>query len=103
MTGLLSGVRVVETGVLMWPALVDPDSEWVAARQASHERVLGAEAGTVYGRGTFDAGGPCKMGVPTVMYGATGGVWPTGADFVPISAALAEAKVLAGLILAQLA
>ena len=42
------------------------------------------------------------MGVPTVMYGATGGIWPTGADFVPISAAVAEAKVLAGLILSQL-
>jgi acetylornithine deacetylase/succinyl-diaminopimelate desuccinylase-like protein len=92
----------VATGVLMWPALVDPASEWVAALQASHERVLGAEAETVYGQGTFDAGGPCKMGVPTVMYGATGGVFPTGADFVPISAAIAEAKVLAGLILAQL-
>ena len=93
----------VETGVLMWPALVDPNLNWVAALGASHREVTGSEVETVYGRGTFDAGGPCRLGVPTVMYGATGGVWPTGADFVPISAAVAEANVLAGLILAQLA
>jgi hypothetical protein len=36
------------------------------------------------------------------MYGATGGVWPTGADFVPISQVVAEAQVLAGLIHSQL-
>jgi acetylornithine deacetylase/succinyl-diaminopimelate desuccinylase-like protein len=93
----------VETGVLMWPALVDPDLDWVAALGASHRSVTGSEVESVYGRGTFDAGGPCRLGVPTVMYGATGGVWPTGADFVPIAAAVAEANVLAGLILAQLA
>lgn len=93
----------IETGVLMWPALVDPTLEWVSALRSAHRDVTGSEIETVYGRGTFDAGGPCRLGVPTVMYGATGGVWPTGADFVPISAVAAEAKVLAGLILAQLA
>jgi hypothetical protein len=36
------------------------------------------------------------------MYGATGGVWPTGADFVPISAVTAEARVLTRLILSEL-
>ncbi|HEV2281463.1 MAG TPA: peptidase dimerization domain-containing protein [bacterium] len=93
----------VETGVLMWPALVDPKLDWVAALAAAHLGVTGSHAETVYGQGTFDAGGPCRLGVPTVMYGATGGVWPTGADFVPISAAVAEADVLAGLIRSQLA
>ena len=93
----------VETGVLMWPALVDPDLDWVTALKSSHRSVTGSEVETVYGHGTFDAGGPCRLGVPTVMYGATGGIWPTGADFVPISAAVAEAEVLAELILAQLA
>ena len=92
----------VETGVLMWPALVDPHLDWVAALHAAHRAVVGADAETVYGRGTFDAGGPCRLGVPTVMYGATGGVWPTGADFVPISQTVAEAQVLAGLIRSQL-
>ncbi|HLY23546.1 MAG TPA: M20/M25/M40 family metallo-hydrolase [bacterium] len=92
----------VETGVLMWPALVDPHLDWVAALGAAHRSVTGADAETVYGQGTFDAGGPCRLGVPTVMYGATGGVWPTGADFVPISQAVAEAEVLAGLIRSHL-
>ncbi|HEV2440050.1 MAG TPA: hypothetical protein VGX97_08310 [bacterium] len=92
----------IETGVLMWPALVDPKLDWVAALGAAHQNATGAELEPIYLRGTFDAGGLCRLGVPTVMYGATGGVWPTGADFVPISAAVAEANVLAGFILAQL-
>jgi acetylornithine deacetylase/succinyl-diaminopimelate desuccinylase-like protein len=92
----------VEPGVLMWPALVDPKLDWVTALRAAHRGMTGAELETVYGEGTFDAGGPCRLGVPTIMYGAGGGVWPTGADFVPISAAVAEANVLAGLIQTQL-
>jgi len=93
----------VEPGVLMWPALVDPSLDWVTALRGAHRDVTGAELETVYGEGTFDAGGPCRLGVPTVMYGATGGVWPIGPDFVPISAVVAEANVLAGLILTRLA
>ncbi|HET7263628.1 MAG TPA: M20/M25/M40 family metallo-hydrolase [bacterium] len=92
----------VETGVLMWPALVDPHLDWVTAFHAAHRAVAGADPEIVYGRGTFDAGGPCRLGVPTVMYGATGGVWPTGADFVPVSQVVAEARVLAELIRSQL-
>jgi len=92
----------VETGVLMWPALVDPELDWVQALKSAHETVVGSEPQTVYGQGTFDAGGPCRLGVPTVMYGASGGVWPAGPDFVPISAVQAEAEVLATLILDQL-
>jgi hypothetical protein len=37
------------------------------------------------------------------MYGASGGVWPTGVDFVTIADAEAEARVLAHLILSELA
>jgi acetylornithine deacetylase/succinyl-diaminopimelate desuccinylase-like protein len=92
----------VERGVHMLPALVDPDSPWVGSIQAAHVAVRGAPAETIYGQGTFDAGGPCALGTPTVMYGATGGVWPTGVDFVPISAAEAEARVLTCVILDQL-
>jgi acetylornithine deacetylase/succinyl-diaminopimelate desuccinylase-like protein len=92
----------VSTGVCMWPALVDPQHPGVRALQVAHREVLGREVEVVYGQGTFDAGGPCRLGVPTVMYGATGGIWPTGADFVPISAVEAEARVLARLILSQL-
>ena len=53
--------------------------------------------------GTFDAGGPCALGIPTVMFGASGGVWPTGVDFVTISDVETEARILAELIVDQLA
>lgn len=92
----------VDTGVVMWPAIVDPELDWVGAFKSAHQAVLKTHPETIYGQGTFDAGGPCRLGVPAVMYGASGGVWPTGPDFVPISAALAEAEVLATLILDQL-
>jgi acetylornithine deacetylase/succinyl-diaminopimelate desuccinylase-like protein len=92
----------VERSVYMLPAIVEPDEPGVQALQAAHLSVVGREAGTHYGLGTFDAGGPCALGVPTVMYGASGGVFPTGVDFVPIAAVEKEAQVLAHLILDQL-
>jgi acetylornithine deacetylase/succinyl-diaminopimelate desuccinylase-like protein len=93
----------VERGVFMLPALVDAEHPWVTALQAANRDVCGAEAQTVYGQGTFDAGGPCARGVPTVMYGASGGVWPTGVDYVTVADVETEARVLARLILDQLA
>jgi acetylornithine deacetylase/succinyl-diaminopimelate desuccinylase-like protein len=93
----------VERDVYMLPALVDAGNPWVAALQAANRAVRGPEAATVYGQGTFDAGGPCALGIPTVMFGASGGVWPTGVDFVTISDVEAEARVLAELIVDQLA
>ena len=92
----------VERSVHMWPALVDPDDPGVQALKAAHAAVVGDEPRTYYGLGTFDAGGPCALGVPTVMYGASGGEWPTGTDFIAISAVEREARVLARLILDQL-
>ena len=92
----------VSRGVYMWPAVVDSEHCGVRALKAAHRDVVGREVDVVYGQGTFDAGGPCRLGVPTVMYGATGGVWPTGADFVPISAVEAEARVLTRLILSEI-
>ena len=92
----------VERGVHMLPALVDPTNPWVGALQAANVAVRGHEAEAFYGQGTFDAGGPCALGTPTVMFGATGGVYPTGIDFVPISAAETEARVLTRLILDRL-
>ena len=92
----------VSTGVYMWPALVDPEHAGVRALKVAHREVTGRDVEIVYGQGTFDAGGPCRLGVPTVMYGATGGIWPTGADFVPISALEVEARVLTRLILSEL-
>lgn len=93
----------VEPGVCMLPALVDPDDAGVRALSEAHRAVAGAAPRVVYGQGTFDAGGPCRLGVPSVMYGASGGVWPLGDDFVPISQVVAEARVLGTLVLRELA
>jgi acetylornithine deacetylase/succinyl-diaminopimelate desuccinylase-like protein len=96
-------VVTVERGVSMLPAEVDPEHPGVRALQAAHAAIHGHPADVLYGQGSFDAGGPCAAGVPTVMYGAGGGAGLLGADFVPIAAVVAEAKVLATVILSQLA
>jgi acetylornithine deacetylase/succinyl-diaminopimelate desuccinylase-like protein len=102
--GDLSPYRVtVSEDVHMLPAMVDAEHPGVRALQAAHAVHHGQEAATRHGQGTFDAGGPCALGVPTVMYGASGGVWPTGVDFVTIADVEAEARVLAHLILSELA
>jgi acetylornithine deacetylase/succinyl-diaminopimelate desuccinylase-like protein len=87
----------------MLPALVASDDPGVRALQSAHKAHTGHAAETRYGQGTFDAGGPCALGVPTVMYGVSGGIWPTGIDFVTISDVETEARVLAHLILSELA
>lgn len=92
----------VERGVFMLPALVDPGEPGVRALTEAHRAVLGADPAYSYGQGTFDAGGPCAAGIPTVMYGAGGGGGLIGDDFVPISAVVAEARVLTQLILSML-
>ncbi|MFN8540995.1 MAG: M20/M25/M40 family metallo-hydrolase [Thermomicrobiales bacterium] len=102
--GDLSPYRVtVERDVFMLPALVDPAHPGVVALQAANRAVRGQEARMIYGQGTFDAGGPCARGVPTVMYGASGGVGLLGPDFVTIADVETEARVLLHLILDQLA
>ncbi len=88
----------VERGVCMLPSLVEPDAPIVQQLQAAHRAVLGHEARTFYSIGTYDAGGPSSAGVPTVMFGASGGDWPLGIDFVPLSHALAEAHIIARLV-----
>ncbi len=92
------GVTVMR-GVTMLPALVPPDDPGVRMLQAANVAVRGHEAEVRYGQGTFDAGGPCALGVPTVMYGASGGTGLTGTDFVPIAAVETEANVLTRMIL----
>jgi hypothetical protein len=86
----------------MLPALVKPDDSGVLALQKANKVIRGKEAETEYLRGTFDSGGPCARGVPTVMFGATGGDWPLGDDYVIVSEVVTEAKVLAYQILDQL-
>lgn len=93
----------VERGVFMLPAMVDPEHPGVRALQEAHAAIHGQAAATQYGQGTFDAGGLCAVGVPTVMYGAGGGAGLLGVDFVPIAVVVAEAQVLTALILSYLA
>ena len=83
-----------ERGEYMLPALVDPEHVGVKVLTEAHKQVRGVDPETVYGQGTFDAGGPCAAGVPTVMYGVGGGADVLGEDFVPISHAVDEARVI---------
>jgi acetylornithine deacetylase/succinyl-diaminopimelate desuccinylase-like protein len=89
----------VSPGTAMLPALVEPEHPGVQALQAANLAVRGRAAETFYGQGSFDAGGLCAQGVPTVMFGASGGDWPLGVDFVPLADLEAEALILARLIL----
>jgi acetylornithine deacetylase/succinyl-diaminopimelate desuccinylase-like protein len=92
----------VTQGVTMLPALVPADDPGVQALTAAHSAVLGSAPSHVHLQGSFDAGGPCARGVPTVMYGAGAGVGLMGDDFIPISHAVAEAEVLATMIINEL-
>ncbi len=92
----------VERGEHMLPALVDPAHPGVQALMSAHQKVHGVAPGTYYGHGTFDAGGPCASGVPSVMYGVGGGRFPLGVDFVPISHAVNVARVMTYSILSLL-
>jgi hypothetical protein len=82
----------------MLPALVDASEPGVRALFAAHHAEAGADPATEYGQGSFDAGGPLARGIPTVMYGASGGVGLTGDDFVPVAMVEREARVLTRLI-----
>jgi acetylornithine deacetylase/succinyl-diaminopimelate desuccinylase-like protein len=98
--GELSPYQVsVDCGPYMLPALVDPNHPGVQALKAAHRQVHGADPDIYYGQGTFDAGGPCAEGVPAVMYGVGGSDSLLGADFVPISHVVDEARVLMHTIL----
>ena len=92
----------VEQGYHMLPALVEPDHPGVQALTAAHRDVHSREPETYYGQGSFDAGGPCAAGAPTVMYGVGGGASVLDVDFVPLSQVYAVARVLMHTILALL-
>jgi acetylornithine deacetylase/succinyl-diaminopimelate desuccinylase-like protein len=65
--------------LMMLPALVNPVDPGVRALQAAAAAVRGEEAPEMYRRGTFDAGGLARAGVPVVMFGCGGhGDWPAG-------------------------
>jgi acetylornithine deacetylase/succinyl-diaminopimelate desuccinylase-like protein len=89
----------VERSVHMWPSLVEPDAPLVRDLNAAYSAVTGEQARTFYAGGTYDAGGPSSFGVPTVTFGAGGGEWPLGIDYVLLSQVVAEARVVARLVL----
>ena len=102
--GEISGFRVeVERGVHMLPAVVDAGSEIVQRLCDAAESVRKQRPKVKYGPGAFDAGGPCALGVPTVMWGPQGGDGLLGDDFMPLSAFWDEVRVLAKLITTWLA
>lgn len=89
----------VERGVHMLAALVEPSDPGVEALTAAHSAIFGEPPGHYYHRGSYDAGGPNAHGIPTVQYGVNGANTLLGEDFVPLSGVLAEASVLATLVL----
>jgi acetylornithine deacetylase/succinyl-diaminopimelate desuccinylase-like protein len=93
----------VRPGVMMLPALVEPEHAGVRALQRAVADSRGGEAREMHKRGCFDAGGMCARGIPAVMFGAGGqGDWPTGTDFVALADVEDEARILARLILDML-
>ena len=91
---LINYQETVTRGEYMLPALCDPSHPYIGSLMHSHKQIIGVDPDTFYGQGTFDAGGPSFLGVPTVMYGVGGGDWPLGDDFVPISHLVEVAKVM---------
>ena len=89
----------VEVGrdVFMLPALVDESAPVVRALRAAGQRVLDRPPPVVYPRYCFDAGGLTSAGIPTVMFGASGGSGDVvyGDDWVSLADVTREAKILA--------
>lgn len=99
----LAGLPVsVTAGPTMLPSLVEESAGVVRALQAGAGKALGRPLETFYPPYTFDAGYPCALGVPTVMYGpssteiATAGI--LGEDAVLMSQLRDAAAVYAGAI-----
>jgi acetylornithine deacetylase/succinyl-diaminopimelate desuccinylase-like protein len=93
----------VEEGPIMLPAVVARDDPGVALLQEANKLCRGQPTEASYGMATFDAGGLTSRGIPAVMFGAGGGVFPLGPDFVPISMVELEAKILVAFIVRYLA
>jgi acetylornithine deacetylase/succinyl-diaminopimelate desuccinylase-like protein len=103
--GDLTPFRVsVRPTVTMVPALVPPDAPVVQSLQTSYLAVRGERAREIIYSGSFDAGGLVERGIPTIMWGAGGrGDWPLGRDFVAVEDVIDEARVIAHLIIEELA
>jgi hypothetical protein len=87
----------------MLPVLVDPDEPHVGSLTEILRQVRDERDVSFYAPGTFDGGGTASRGIPTVMFGARGGDWPLGADYVSIDDLVHEARTLGAFVLATLA
>lgn len=92
----------VEAGEHMLPVLVDADEPGVRALTEVVRGLRPESEATFYAPGTFDAGGTASRGIPTVMFGARGGDWPLGADYLSVDDLVAEARALGALALSML-
>jgi acetylornithine deacetylase/succinyl-diaminopimelate desuccinylase-like protein len=93
----------IEKDVVMLPSEVDPALPIVTGLQKAIFSLDGKEAPLVYGRGSYDAGGPTSIGVPTVMWACPdGGRDIMGDDFVTLRGVEEEAKILGRLIVDML-
>ncbi len=88
----------VEKGVYMLPALVSEDEAVVQHLKQAYRSVRGNDPRTMYSKGTFDAGGLCALGIPTIMWGASGSSGLLDADFVRLSDAWDEVRILCNVV-----
>ena len=87
----------------MFPSEVDPESPIVAALQKAVFSMDGRKAELIYGKGSYDAGGPTRMDVPTVMWGRPDNNTDLlGDDFVTLRGVEEEARILGRLIIDML-
>jgi acetylornithine deacetylase/succinyl-diaminopimelate desuccinylase-like protein len=105
---VLEGLPVtVREGPVMLPALVEESDAVVVALQRGAEQALGRPLETLYPPYTYDAGYPCSLGVPTVMFGPStseiAGTGVLGEDFVPAARVREAAAAYAGAIAANTA
>ena len=92
----------VEAGELMLPALVDSGEPHVERLASILAQLRPNAERTFYAPGTFDAGATSARGIPTIMFGARGGDWPVGSDYVAIEDLRAEALALGAFIVLTL-
>jgi acetylornithine deacetylase/succinyl-diaminopimelate desuccinylase-like protein len=87
----------VARDVFMRPALVEETAPVVEALRTAGQRVLGQRVSVIYPRYCFDAGGLTAVGIPAVMFGASGGSGDVvyGDDWVSLADVVQEARILA--------
>ena len=91
-----------KVGVCQYPSLVEADHPWVQALLRAGDEVDATQLTTAYPSSCFDAGGLQRLGIPAVTFGARGGVFPLGVDFMPISQMMREARTLTRFIVDRL-